>query len=59
MELGITPIVISVMIMLLACANLIYVDLPLKEDRAFKLFSGAQKREFFVSSFFIIRVISY
>jgi protein transport protein SEC61 subunit alpha len=51
MELGITPIVTSGMIMqLLAGANLIDVDFSLKEDRA--LFSGAQKREFFVSSFF-------
>lgn len=46
MELGITPIVTSGMIMqLLAGANLIDVDFSLKEDRA--LFSGAQKREFF------------
>jgi preprotein translocase subunit SecY len=46
-----TPIVTSGMIMqLLAGANLIDVDFSLKEDRA--LFSGAQKREFFVSSFF-------
>ena len=45
MELGITPIVTSGMIMqLLAGANLIEVDFSLKEDRA--LFSGAQKREF-------------
>lgn len=44
MELGITPIVTSGMIMqLLAGANLIEVDYSLKEDRA--LFSGAQKRE--------------
>ena len=51
MELGITPIVTSGMIMqLLAGANLIDVDFSLKEDRA--LFSGAQKREFFISSFF-------
>ncbi|RIA99575.1 hypothetical protein C1645_869948 [Glomus cerebriforme] len=42
MELGITPIVTSGMIMqLLAGANLIEVDFSLKEDRA--LFSGAQK----------------
>ncbi|RUS12885.1 SecY subunit domain-containing protein, partial [Jimgerdemannia flammicorona] len=42
MELGITPIVTSGMIMqLLAGANLIEVDYSLKEDRA--LFSGAQK----------------
>jgi protein transport protein SEC61 subunit alpha len=42
MELGITPIVTSGMIMqLLAGANLIDVDFSLKEDRA--LFSGAQK----------------
>jgi preprotein translocase subunit SecY len=43
MELGITPIVTSGMIMqLLAGANLIEIDFSLKEDRA--LFSGAQKR---------------
>lgn len=48
MELGITPIVTSGMIMqLLAGANLIEVDFSLKEDRA--LFSGAQKRECAVS----------
>lgn len=48
MELGITPIVTSGMIMqLLAGANLIDVDFSLKEDRA--LFGGAQKREFEVS----------
>ncbi|KAG8904846.1 translocon subunit, partial [Tulasnella sp. 408] len=42
MELGITPIVTSGMIMqLLAGANLIDVDFSLKEDRA--LFGGAQK----------------
>ena len=46
MELGITPIITSGMIMqLLAGANLIDVDFGLKEDRA--LFSGAQKRKFF------------
>lgn len=45
MELGISPIVTSGMIMqLLAGANLIDVDFSLKEDRA--LFSGAQKRLF-------------
>jgi len=44
MELGITPIVTSGMIMqLLAGANLIEVDFSLKEDRA--LFGGAQKCE--------------
>ena len=44
MELGITPIITSGMIMqLLAGANLVEVDFSLKEDRA--LFSGAQKRE--------------
>jgi protein transport protein SEC61 subunit alpha len=43
MELGITPIVTSGMIMqLLSGANLIDIDFSLKEDRA--LFSGAQKR---------------
>lgn len=42
MELGITPIVTSSMIMqLLAGAHIIEVDYSLKEDRA--LFSGAQK----------------
>lgn len=42
MELGITPIVTSGMIMqLLAGAHIIEVDYSLKEDRA--LFSGAQK----------------
>lgn len=42
MELGITPIVTSGMIMqLLAGANMIQVDYSVKEDRA--LFSGAQK----------------
>ncbi|KAG8983881.1 translocon subunit [Tulasnella sp. JGI-2019a] len=42
MELGITPIITSGMIMqLLAGANLIEVDFQLKEDRA--LFGGAQK----------------
>ena len=46
MELGITPIVTSGMIMqLLAGANLIDVDFSLKEDRA--LFGGAQKRQYF------------
>lgn len=45
MELGISPIITSGMIMqLLAGANLIEVDFSLKEDRA--LFSGAQKCEF-------------
>lgn len=44
MELGISPIVTSGMIMqLLAGANLVEVDFSLKEDRA--LFGGAQKRE--------------
>lgn len=44
MELGISPIVTSGMIMqLLAGANLIEVDFSLKEDRA--LFGGAQKCE--------------
>ncbi|KAG8852524.1 translocon subunit [Tulasnella sp. 330] len=42
MELGITPIITSGMIMqLLAGANLVEVDFQLKEDRA--LFGGAQK----------------
>ena len=45
MELGISPIVTSGMIMqLLAGANLIDVDFSLKEDRG--LFSGAQKRQY-------------
>lgn len=44
MELGITPVVTSGMIMqLLAGAQLIDVDFNLKDDRA--LFGGAQKRE--------------
>lgn len=48
MELGITPIVTSGMIMqLLAGANLIDVDFSLKEDRA--LFGGAQKCTFGVA----------
>jgi protein transport protein SEC61 subunit alpha len=48
MELGITPILTSGMIMqLLAGANLIEVDFSLKEDRA--LFSGAQKRSSLLS----------
>lgn len=43
MELGITPIITSGMIMqLLAGANLIEIDFSLKEDRA--LFGAAQKR---------------
>jgi protein transport protein SEC61 subunit alpha len=47
MELGITPIVTSGMIMqLLAGANIIEVDYSLKEDRA--LFSGAQKCKYMV-----------
>lgn len=45
MELGITPIITSGMIMqLLSGANIIEVDYSLKEDRA--LFSGAQKCKF-------------
>jgi protein transport protein SEC61 subunit alpha len=49
MELGITPIVTSGMIMqLLAGAQLIEVDFSLKDDRA--LFGGAQKRESMVCS---------
>lgn len=53
MELGISPIVTSGMIMqLLAGANLIEVDFGLKDDRA--LFSGAQKRKFAVQAFFLI-----
>ena len=47
MELGITPIVTSGMIMqLLAGAQLIDIDFNLKDDRA--LFGGAQKRELHV-----------
>ena len=50
MELGITPIVTSGMIMqLLAGANIIEVDYSLKEDRA--LFSGAQKCMFVLRPF--------
>jgi len=50
MELGITPIVTSGMIMqLLAGANLIEVDFNLKEDRA--LFGGAQKLFALIISF--------
>lgn len=46
MELGISPIVTSGMIMqLLAGSKLIDVDKKLKEDR--DLFEGAQKRKFF------------
>jgi protein transport protein SEC61 subunit alpha len=50
MELGISPIVTSSMIMqMLAGAHIIEVDYSVKEDRA--LFSGAQKcifiREFY------------
>jgi protein transport protein SEC61 subunit alpha len=45
MELGISPIVTSGMIMqLLAGSKLIDVDKKLKEDR--DLFEGAQKRKF-------------
>jgi len=44
MELGITPVLTSGMIMqLLAGAQLVEVDFNLKEDRV--LFSAAQKRE--------------
>jgi len=50
MEMGITPIITSGMIMqLLAGANIIEVDHSLKEDRA--LFSGAQKCEFIICYF--------
>jgi len=53
MELGISPIVTSGMIMqLLAGANLIEVDFSLKEDRA--LFSGAQKRQFYPALLFFL-----
>jgi preprotein translocase subunit SecY len=56
MELGITPIVTSGMIMqLLAGANLIDVDFSLKDDRV--LFSGAQKRAYCVSLAFVL--VSY
>ena len=49
MELGISPIITSGMIMqLLAGANLIEVDFGLKDDRA--LFSGAQKRKSIVKA---------
>jgi len=57
MELGITPIVTSGMIMqLLAGANLIEVDFGLKEDRA--LFGSAQKREFFCEFQLFLRLAS-
>jgi protein transport protein SEC61 subunit alpha len=47
MELGITPIITSGMIIqLLQGAGLIDVDFTLKEDRA--LFGGAQKRKLYV-----------
>lgn len=50
MELGISPIVTSGMIMqLLAGSKLIDVDKKLKEDR--DLFEGAQKRIFFFFKF--------
>lgn len=52
MELGISPIVTSGMIMqLLAGANLIEVDFGLKDDRA--LFSGAQKRKFVLRELYL------
>lgn len=61
MELGITPIVTSGMIMqLLAGANLIEVDFSLKEDRA--LFSGAQKRTsciLYISASYCIASITF
>lgn len=48
MELGITPVVTSGMIMqLLAGAQLIDIDFGLKDDRA--LFGGAQKCESYFS----------
>ena len=51
LELGITPIVTSGMILqLLAGANFIEVDFGLKEDRA--LFGGAQKRTWNNNFFF-------
>ena len=54
MELGITPIITSGIIMqLLAGVNLIDVDFSLKEDRA--LFSGAQTRKFLVFAFLCLR----
>lgn len=50
MELGITPIITSGMIMqLLSGANIIEVDYSLKEDRA--LFSGAQKCKHWICRF--------
>lgn len=53
MELGITPIITSGMIMqLLAGANLVEVDFSLKEDRA--LFSGAQKRQYYTGPNLIV-----
>jgi protein transport protein SEC61 subunit alpha len=58
MELGISPIVTSGMIMqLLAGANLIDVDFSLKEDRG--LFSGAQKRGCMAFLFASYPLISY
>ena len=55
MELGISPIVTSGMIMqLLAGANLIDVDFSLKEDRA--LFGGAQKCACLFAKFFGLMV---
>ena len=52
MELGISPIVTSGMIMqLLAGSKLIDVDKKLKEDR--DLFEGAQKRNFILIKFLI------
>jgi protein transport protein SEC61 subunit alpha len=57
MELGITPIITSGMIMqLLAGANLIEVDFSLKEDRA--LFSGGQKRAWLDLSFIVVSFAS-
>jgi len=53
MELGITPIVTSGMIIqVLAGAKIIEVDQNVKEDRA--LFNGAQKCIFFISQKFLL-----
>ena len=56
MELGITPIVTSGMIMqLLSGARILNVDYSLKEDRA--LFSGAQKCMFIFLFIFIFTLL--
>ncbi len=58
MELGITPIITSGMIMqLLAGAQIIEVDYSLKEDRA--LFSGAQKCMFYQGLLVVLLEIAF